>query len=307
MKNKILFITSLLIIITIILGAGFNYYLYLMPVNYVGIDINPSIELSLNRQGEVIEAIPLNEEADILLSDVAIKNMTSDQAVETIVQNSTDMGYIDELAEDNTIVVSVTGENTTETTKMEDKINTKIKTYLTKENIPALILLEKNNEERKAKAETYGISNGKMLLIQKAVALDPTLVEAELANQSVKSIAKLIIAARKEIIKANVKEKKQELENKKAEIKTAYRAAYRKATNDIIKNSNQDRNGRLLTEGQKTRIINSAKKEIIEKVETAQKEIQNNWSNIDNNSTKIPPKLKEKIQNAKNKWSNKDK
>jgi hypothetical protein len=285
---------SLLVVIAIAVGAGI-YYLYYMPVTYIGIDINPSVELSINRMGKVIDAVPLNDEADILLSDLDLDNMDSEDAIEKIVDGSTEMGYINELAEDNAISVSVSGENEEEDTETEEEISSKLKTFLNDKNLPAIVLLEKNNDERRTLAETYGISNGKMLLIQKAIAVNPDLVESELATQSVQSIAKLIKAARKEIIEANVAAKKQQLIDKKEQIENTYRQNYEKAVQTMIEG--KGKSNANLTEAERNQIIEEAKNQMRQTLDDVQDEINNNQSNI-------PTKIKDKIKSVRGRWSN---
>ena len=291
-------------LIAIIIGYSV-YFMYFIPTGYVGIEINPSIQLSLNRMNRVIEVMPLNEDADILLSDLTLTNMTVEEALEAIIDSSTELGYIDELEVDNAIAISVASDTET-ADEVEERIKNRLEKFLTNKNIPALVLLEKNNEERKALAESYGISNGKMLLIQKAIALNPNLVEAELVNEPVRSIAKLFKEARTEIKEARKEERKQQLAELKEQRKNSYRAKYDNAIQDRLEKDERIKQNATEVEREqiKKAIIKEIKESKKEQVEKIKERIEGNWSNVDTGNNDIPEDVKNRIKNIRDKWSN---
>ena len=75
----------------------------------IGIDVNPSIELSVNRNEKVLQANPLNEDAETILDDMNLKNVDLDIAVNALIGSMVRNGYLDEL--DNAILVTVSNEN----------------------------------------------------------------------------------------------------------------------------------------------------------------------------------------------------
>ncbi|MDO4442381.1 MAG: hypothetical protein Q4B69_00705 [Slackia sp.] len=64
-------------------GAG-GYAYAMAPVAHVGIDVNPSFELSINRFDRVVEARAVDEEAAALLAGVDIEGMPCDEAMESL-------------------------------------------------------------------------------------------------------------------------------------------------------------------------------------------------------------------------------
>jgi len=300
-------ISGVLAVVLLIVGYGV-YYLYYIPINYVGIDINPSIQLTANRLNRVVEAISLNEEGDILLSDLNLVNMTVEEASETIVASATELGYIDEISGDNAVVISVSSEDEEKVEEIEEGLSNRVERFLTNKKIPALVLLEKDNAERKVLADEYGISYGKMVLIQKAVVLNPELIEAELVDMPIQDIAKNIKDARIEIKEARKTERKQELVQRKEEIRNTYRKEYNKAIQSII--NKDDRINNNITEEQKEQI----KKEIIEArkeaakdaIEKVKEELKSDWSKVDNNTgnANVPAPIKERIETIKDRWNN---
>lgn len=69
------------------LGAGIYHGISQTPVSYISIDVNNSIELSLNRWDTVIQASPYNEDSAEILEGVSVKGMAYTDAVELIVES----------------------------------------------------------------------------------------------------------------------------------------------------------------------------------------------------------------------------
>ena len=79
-----------------VVAGVFGFRLYNDPAAYVGIDINPSLELSVNAFGTVIDARPLNEDADAVLQGVALEGRSYEDALAALLQSEALSTYIDE-------------------------------------------------------------------------------------------------------------------------------------------------------------------------------------------------------------------
>ena len=66
-----------------------------LVVSRLSIDINPSIELMLDRNNEVVMAIAKNHHAEVLLHDENLKGMSAESATERIVSLALKTGYFD--------------------------------------------------------------------------------------------------------------------------------------------------------------------------------------------------------------------
>ena len=62
---------------------------------FVGIDINPSIEIALNRKGRIINARGLDEEGKEILEEVDVRKMDSTEGVKAIITKSIEMNYLE--------------------------------------------------------------------------------------------------------------------------------------------------------------------------------------------------------------------
>lgn len=88
-------------------GAGGYAWLF-MPVSYVSIDINPSVELALNRLDRVVFVTAYNTQGDALLKDLRLKGKNYIQAID-IIANSVQM--LQYLNADEELVLTVAADS----------------------------------------------------------------------------------------------------------------------------------------------------------------------------------------------------
>ena len=104
--------------LAVICTAVFGYHLYYMPASYVYMDINPSVRLDLNCFERVIDVVPLNEDAEVLLSNLTIHKGSAEECMNTIVSACQEQNYLNEHNTD--IEVSVR----TDSVKLETEVET---------------------------------------------------------------------------------------------------------------------------------------------------------------------------------------
>lgn len=85
------------------LGVG-GYSAYRRPVSYISIDVNPSIELGINRFKRVVSADAYNKDGEDILKDVVWKNIPYEEAVERLLSSERHSGF---LTENSVLVVTV--------------------------------------------------------------------------------------------------------------------------------------------------------------------------------------------------------
>ena len=100
-KKKIRVITSLrakialaACAVLIALGIGGGAYVYQTPVAYVGIDINPSIELGVNYFDRVVSAEGDNADGQDILSETNVVGMSYEEALVSLNDSLTNKGYL---------------------------------------------------------------------------------------------------------------------------------------------------------------------------------------------------------------------
>ena len=104
--------------LAVICTAAFGYHLYYTPASYVYMDINPSVRLDLNCFERVIDVVPLNEDAEVLLSNVTVRKGSAEECMNTIVSACQEQNYLNEHNTD--IEVSVR----TDSAKLETEVET---------------------------------------------------------------------------------------------------------------------------------------------------------------------------------------
>lgn len=76
------------------LGIGGYGYTVRKPVSYISIDVNPSVELALNRYDRVVSASAYNAEGESILESVNVKGQLFTDAIDTIVDSPAMQPYL---------------------------------------------------------------------------------------------------------------------------------------------------------------------------------------------------------------------
>lgn len=123
-KKKIRVITSLrakialaACAVLIALGIGGGAYVYQTPVAYVGIDINPSIELGVNYFDRVVSAEGDNADGQDILSEINVVGMTYEEALASLNDSLTNKGY---LTADAAVAVTVMCDDDSRCSNLEE-------------------------------------------------------------------------------------------------------------------------------------------------------------------------------------------
>lgn len=75
------------ICVFLLAGAG-GYAVYSRPVSFISIDVNPSIELAINRFDKVVSAKGYNADGQDILQHVPLKNISYLQAIDRLLQDA---------------------------------------------------------------------------------------------------------------------------------------------------------------------------------------------------------------------------
>lgn len=166
-------------------------------VNYIGLnkidsvislDVNPSIELEVNKEEKVLKALPLNDEAAKILEDMDLKKTDMRVAVNAIIGSMVKNGYISEIA--NSILVSVENENKIKGEEIQNKVSNEISEILKGLNINGAVLSQtvETKTELEKTAEEYGITVGKAQLIEEIISKNHTLHYEDLAKMTINEL-----------------------------------------------------------------------------------------------------------------------
>lgn len=87
----------------LLLGAG-GYSFYRQPVSYISIDVNPSVELGINRFGRVVSTNAYNEDGQVVLQQLSLMNIPYVEAISALLAKESSSGF---LKEDSLLVFTV--------------------------------------------------------------------------------------------------------------------------------------------------------------------------------------------------------
>ncbi|MPM04825.1 hypothetical protein SDC9_51106 [bioreactor metagenome] len=181
----------------LVLVLGGNAY-YHTPVNYVCLDINPSVELGINAFGRVVSTQAYNEDGLQLLEDIKYSNLSLKDAVSALIQEAADQGYI---AEDGSTVIAVTAESNNEKTaaELQNTCEAEINLTLGAGETSAIVYTDCVNLQLRTQAREAGVSPGKFRLIEILQTLDSNITLEQYKNAKITDI----ITAASEIISEN--------------------------------------------------------------------------------------------------------
>lgn len=156
----------------VLVGGGGGYYYYTANnavASLVSLDVNPSIQLEVNKNEKVLSATPMNDDGAEILADMDLKGTQADVAMYAIIGSLLQHGYVDELA--NSILITVEDDDQARGEKLQQELTAQADAALENAQVSGAVLAQtlQHTEELTQKAQEYGISTGKAALIQAIV------------------------------------------------------------------------------------------------------------------------------------------
>ncbi len=143
--------------------GGFGTYTWARPISYVSLDINPSIAYTLNEFDRVISISGMNEEGEAVVAEIgdSLKNKDITTALTITVEQLSADDYID--AEDtNYMIIGVYSDKE----KKASDLMTSVDAFSSSTDETCSITTVNVSKETKEAADSYGITAGKMTLIE---------------------------------------------------------------------------------------------------------------------------------------------
>ena len=178
-----------------LLGGGLFYQRANAVASVVSLDVNPSIELKVNRSEKVLACTPLNEDAKAILADMSngadLKGAKLDVAVNAIVGSLVRNGYLDSIS--SAIMISVEDKDTARAEKLQRELTSAVDGVLQTSEAKAAVLTQTLTQDaaREQQARENNISTGKAALVNRVLAINPSLKFDALAKLSVEELKDL--------------------------------------------------------------------------------------------------------------------
>lgn len=183
---------------------------------YLTIDINPSVELIVNKREKVIYVNPLNEDAEVLLDGIDLIGMDLDEAVDLIIQTAIELGYIDTDAEETYVKVSSISENAEIGEKIRERAKEHINNAFSKRYMMGKAEDKGFTPDFLAEAESYGVTPGFLFLAKSAVEVSDELLLQDALLMTVQELQVILQDSKAEMREVAHALKDQFLSDRKA-------------------------------------------------------------------------------------------
>ena len=173
-------------------GGGLFYQRANAVASVVSLDVNPSIELKVNRSEKVLACTPLNEDAKAILADMGngadLKGAKLDVAVNAIVGSLVRNGYLNSIS--SAIMISVEDTDTARAEKLQRELTSTVDGVLQTSESRASVLTQTLTQDAglTQQARENSISTGKAALVNRVLAINPSLKFDALAKLSVEEL-----------------------------------------------------------------------------------------------------------------------
>ena len=177
-------------------GAGVFYQQSYAVASVVSLDVNPSIELQVNKQGNVLSCEGLNKEAAQVLDDMGggtdLKGTKLDVAVNAIVGSLVRHGYLDSIS--SAILISVEDRDQGRAARLQQELTAAVDGVLQERASDAAVLSQTVSKDSRLEqqAKDSSITTGKAALVNQALAINSSLSFDALAGLSVEELRDLI-------------------------------------------------------------------------------------------------------------------
>lgn len=173
---------------------------------HVYLDVNPSLELALDKNNTVLTCTPSNTDAETLLNGMKLEGVELKTALNAIVGAMYVNGYLS--SENNSMLISVDSKNEDNTNDFLTFITDQVNEVFSNSEMECAIIAQavKADEMLQQRADEQGISVGKLYLLDKMVDSIEFLTKediSELANMSIKDLNLLYSAKAEEEIKSS--------------------------------------------------------------------------------------------------------
>lgn len=171
-----------------ILVIGMGLYSYYSPYSYVSMDINPSVEIILNRYERVLDVQPLNEDGKKIINhNYHFMHKKVDDAISELINGAHEANYLKD-NDNNEIFITVSAPKPQAAQEIGRYVREYAAAGLKQSNINANVTVEGVTIQKRVQAKKEHISVGKLLLLEQLQKVSPAANIDEVKDKSVKDI-----------------------------------------------------------------------------------------------------------------------
>ncbi len=298
-ENKMNFIKKAGSIAAVLAVTAAGSFAYAAPATYVSLDVNPSIEYTVNTFGRVLSVKAVNDDGEVITSELDVKNVNISKAVKVTIDKLREGGYITD-DENAGIVITISASNDEKAEELAEELEEETKEYVEEIGETVEVEAEAVGKERVEEARTLGVTPGKLNLVQKLVKSAEGVEGAEEINmeewldKSVKEINKAIKENRKQLKEASKEvEEEVEAETDEEDVNTADEDEIEDEAEEVKVKNNANEKSKLNNSAKNNKTVDIDEVDDVEDEETEEAEVEENEdeseeaapSNKTNNST----------------------
>ena len=159
----------------------------------VSIDVNPSLEIKINKEELVLEVIPLNDDAKKVIGDMDFKGASMELTVNALIGSMYRLSYLDE--EHRAILVSLDNDDAEKAAYLLDELTAQISSLTEANNGRVIPNTYESTASLKEIAERYNVPESKASLIARLLAFDPSWEDQPLGFMSIEYLSLLVDSA----------------------------------------------------------------------------------------------------------------
>lgn len=141
-------------------------WLYFTPYMYVSLDVNPSIEYSVNRFDRVLSVRAVNNDGTEILKDLNLTNKTIDEAVKDTVQEISKKGYF-KGTDPGGVEIATSGDDRQNADNLAQKLESAVKQATGDNAVPVEVEAVSVDQQQLTDAHKLGTTPGKLNLVEK--------------------------------------------------------------------------------------------------------------------------------------------
>lgn len=189
-------------VLVLVIGGAFFINNLNAVDSVIGLDVNPSLEISINKNEKVLSVNAVNEDAKGILDGMDLAGTDLKVAVNALIGSMYTNGYISE--NQNSVLVSVKSGSQERSELLKQELLSYIENALQGTQVDGAVvsLNVDSSDTLNQLAQDLGVSEGKATLIEAILAADPSQNAEELAKLSINDLN--ILAQSKQIASVDV-------------------------------------------------------------------------------------------------------
>ena len=187
-KKWIAVAATLIVVFGSVIGFA-AYQFSHTAASIVCLDVNPSIEIELDKNDRALKVNALNEDAKIIVGDMDFTGSDIEVVVNALIGSMLKEGYLSDTS--NSLLLSVEGKSADRTTRLQQELNEIIDYLMTSSQFEGSVISQTitgDDSTYQSLASQYNISIGKAKLIQEIVTNNSTYKFEDLAGLSINEL-----------------------------------------------------------------------------------------------------------------------